>query len=164
MIRSIEQINEGLAGLTDVMNLEMTATPHQWSYSLKVTLANSSGQTVVLCCEDISSLHISEFGGGLTQFLVLRGKDVREKQLDRAMFHFSDLERGGNVLARSATTEATAMPLPLIVQLRTWRYFNLHCARAGKGGKRGQTHLFCVRPQTQTDSVASRFAPADTAV
>ena len=94
MIRSIEQINEALAGFTDVISLEIVATRAQWAYALRITLADASGETVLLFCEDISSLRVSEFGGGLTQFLVLRGRDVREDQLDRVKFHFRDVERG----------------------------------------------------------------------
>lgn len=94
MIQSTDEINEALAGFTDVISLETVAAGAQWSYDLRITLANASGKAVVLHCEDVSSLHISEFGGGLTQFLVLRGRDVREKQLDRVRFHFCDLERG----------------------------------------------------------------------
>ncbi len=69
------------------------ATRAQWAYALRITLANGSGEAIVLFCEDFSNLHVSEFGGGLTQFLVLRARDVREEQLDRVKFHFRDVER-----------------------------------------------------------------------
>jgi hypothetical protein len=93
MIRPIEQINEVLTGFADVISLEMVAIRAQRGYDLKITLANSSGEVIVLSCGDVSSLHISEFGGGLTQFLCLRGRDMRERQLDRVTFHFHDVER-----------------------------------------------------------------------
>ena len=92
MIRSVEQINQVLAGFTDVINLEIVATHAQEAYALRITPANSSGETVVLPCEDISSLDVSEFGGGLTRFLVLRGRDVRAAQLDGVTYHFRDVE------------------------------------------------------------------------
>jgi hypothetical protein len=93
MIRSIEQINESLAGFSDVVSLEIAATRARSADALRITLANSSGETVVLFCEDVSGLHLAEFGGGSNQFLVLRGRNVRDEQLDRVTFHFCDVER-----------------------------------------------------------------------
>ncbi len=108
MTRLIEQINEALAGFTDVISLEITATRAQYAYALSITLADASGETVILFCEDISNLHVSEFGGGLTQFLVLRGRDVREEQLDRVTFHFRDAERGA-IAFDCVSAEVTAL-------------------------------------------------------
>jgi len=44
MIRSIEQINEALAGFTDVISLEASMTADRRSYGLRITLGNSSDE------------------------------------------------------------------------------------------------------------------------
>ena len=106
MIQSNEQINEGLVGFTDVIEAEVVATAQRWSYSLKLILADDSGNTVALRCEEVSNLRIRDFGGGLTQFLALRGRDARTNQIDKVNLHFSDLERGAIALdCRSASLE-----------------------------------------------------------
>ena len=90
---SAEQINRAITGLTDVMELKLESDALTGKYELTLVLLGAAGNTVVLKCEDISNFGLSEFGGGLTQFLMLRAEDVKAQQLDRVSFHFADLER-----------------------------------------------------------------------
>jgi hypothetical protein len=93
MIRSVGQINEALAGFTDVEELSLGPRSIQGQYALRIILADPRGNRVILRCEDISGLKITDFGGGLSQFLCLRAVDIRDRQLDRVRFHFADKER-----------------------------------------------------------------------
>jgi hypothetical protein len=93
MNTSAEQINRNLAGYTEVRQLDIQFEVETGSYELQLTLADAQGDTRILSCRDISSLKMDDFGGGLTQFLVLRCDDVREMQLDRVALHFAELER-----------------------------------------------------------------------
>ena len=93
MIKSIEQVNDALRGFADVRDLVVRMDSHSQKYDLTLVLADSSGRCIKLVCVDTSSLQIRDFGGGLSQFLVMRATDVRDRQLDRVSFHFADLER-----------------------------------------------------------------------
>ncbi len=90
---SVIQLNSALSGFTDVTELRLLADPSTGAYGIKLTLEDSAGASVTLNCSNVSGLSLSEFGGGLTQFLALRAEDVREKQLDRVAIHFADMER-----------------------------------------------------------------------
>jgi len=91
---SAEQINQSIAGFTDVVQLQLEVDPSSGKYELTLALADAQGKEVVLKCKDVSNLGLSEVGGGLIQFLSLRAQDVRARQLDRVFFHFADVERG----------------------------------------------------------------------
>jgi hypothetical protein len=93
MIESVEEINSQLIGFTEVVELNLKADSARGALDLKLRLANSSGEILLISCLDVSSLDLSEFGGGLTQLLLLRCSDLRENQLDRVKFHFSEVER-----------------------------------------------------------------------
>jgi hypothetical protein len=90
---SEEKINEAINGFSDVNDLNLLIDKATGSYELRIVLAHPSGQSLLLSCRDVSSLRLADFGGGLTQFLAFRCKDVRLKHLDRVSFHFSELER-----------------------------------------------------------------------
>jgi len=90
---SAEQINQSIAGYTDVAQLNLQVDPSSGKYELTLALFDAQGNEAVLRCKDVSNLALSEVGGGLTQFLSLRAQDVRERQLDRVSFHFADVER-----------------------------------------------------------------------
>ena len=93
MNRSVEQLNEALAGFAHIDELRLSMPSNQGRYDLRLVLTDSRGDKIVLNCGEISSLRIADFGGGLSQFLGLRVMDVRGRQLDRVSFHFSEGER-----------------------------------------------------------------------
>jgi hypothetical protein len=93
MTASETQLNGILVGFTEVAELCLSRNCSSGAYELRLTLGNACGEVVHLNCLDISNLAITEFGGGLTQFLVLRAEDVSNRQLDRVSLHFADLER-----------------------------------------------------------------------
>jgi hypothetical protein len=90
---SVDEINEDLKGFSSLVELGLTSEQSLGKYDLKIILANDEGRTLLLHCKDVSSLRLSEFGGGLTQILALRCEDVRAQQHDRVTIHFADLER-----------------------------------------------------------------------
>jgi hypothetical protein len=94
MTLSVEHLNAVLVGFTEVIELKLQTDRASQEYDLQLVLADGRGDTIVLNCSGISNFRMSEFGGGLTQFLALRAEDVRSQQLDRIVFHFTDLERG----------------------------------------------------------------------
>jgi hypothetical protein len=91
---SASQINNAIAGFTDVVELSIPRQRDDSGYDLALTLTNADGVAVRLECFDVSSLAMVEFGGRLTQLLCLRAEDVRPAQLDRVALRFLDLERG----------------------------------------------------------------------
>ena len=93
MAASISQINRALFGFTDVLELHLSRDLSTGSYQLRILLENAAAEVVVLGCQHVSNLSISEFGGGLTQFLALRAEDMSNIGLDRVSMHFADLER-----------------------------------------------------------------------
>jgi hypothetical protein len=93
MNQSAERINEVLAGFTDVEELSLGPRGFRERYDLQIVLTDSHGDGVVLKCANVSGLRIADFVGGLSQFLCLRAKDQRVRQLDRIKFHFVDEER-----------------------------------------------------------------------
>jgi hypothetical protein len=107
MKRSAEHINEALRGYTEVVKLSLEADRTSGMYELTLSLANSEGHLITLTCHDVSSLRLSDFGGGLTQFLTLRVEDVVAQQLDRIALHFADLERGAIAFDCSAADIVT---------------------------------------------------------
>ena len=93
MSPSVVEINVALAGFADVEELSLGPRSPEGRYDLRIVLSDPKRNTVVLNCGDVSSLKIADFGGGLSQFLCLRAVDLRDRQLDKVMFHFSDEER-----------------------------------------------------------------------
>jgi len=93
MSQSVEQINEALAGFTDIEELSLGPRSRQERYDLRVVLTDARGGRIALNCGDVSGLKITDFGGGLSQILCLRAEDVRSRRLDRVSFHFADKER-----------------------------------------------------------------------
>jgi hypothetical protein len=87
-----ESINEALRGFTDVMGLSLIIDPVSGKYQLTLELADAGSRSIHLRCADVSSLRLSAFGGGLTQFLQFRCCDVSSQQLDRVALRFSDNE------------------------------------------------------------------------
>jgi hypothetical protein len=68
---SVNGINETLKGFTDVAELSLISGENLDKYDLKILLFDGNGGRLLLTCKDVSNLRISEFGGGLTQFLAL---------------------------------------------------------------------------------------------
>jgi hypothetical protein len=62
---SAPQINNAIAGFTDVVELSIPRRRDDGDYNLAVTLTNSDAVAVRLECFDISSLSMLEIGGGL---------------------------------------------------------------------------------------------------
>src|SRR5580704_9046486 len=93
MMQSVEEINRVLAGFSDVQELAISFEPAFGTYSLKLVLAGASEHTITLQFGEIRDLRLIEFGGGLTQILGLRAYDVRARQFDRIVYHFTDCER-----------------------------------------------------------------------
>jgi hypothetical protein len=92
MNESLDELNKALAGFTDVLRMEVSFHLSQAIYEVEIVLADDVHKVITLRCKDVSGLQISEFGGGMAQFVLLRAMDLRESRLDRAKFHFSDLE------------------------------------------------------------------------
>lgn len=92
MNESLGELNKALAGFTDVLRMEISFDLSQAIYELEIVLANDVHELITLRCKDVSGLQISEFGGGMAQFMLLRATDLGESQRDRVRFHFSDLE------------------------------------------------------------------------
>ena len=89
-----EQINHAISGFTDVSELSLSINHREGKYDMTLVLSNSKDEIVILKCQDVSNLRVSDFGGGLTQFMCLRSQDVSERQLDRVCFQFVELEKG----------------------------------------------------------------------
>lgn len=84
-----------LAGYTTVNSLEFKFDPVRSVCDLSLELENPTTRTsIALLLRGISDLMLKEFGGGLTQLLCLRIKDIRESQLDRLNFEVSEMGRG----------------------------------------------------------------------
>lgn len=91
----VDSANELLSGHTDVLSVTFTSEPPLWSCAVSVVLLDASrdGPGIVLRCSDVSRFSLSELGGGLTQLLCLRVRDVAHEGRDRVRFVVEDLER-----------------------------------------------------------------------
>jgi len=100
----LDALNLALPAYTTVLSANFEAEP-DWSARLTLTLqANpaTTPDTLRLTCCGVAGLSLHGFGGGLTQVLCLRGTDIRDQQLDRLNFAFTDLEE--NVIAFQCRT------------------------------------------------------------
>jgi hypothetical protein len=92
-----EEINSLLSGLSVLRLFEFVANDDCSIYSLSVTLSEDKdleSRTVKVEFEGVSQLAVSGFGGGLTQILIVRVRDIRARGWDRAYFQVDELERG----------------------------------------------------------------------
>jgi hypothetical protein len=102
-----ELINNALSGFSNVLGLCLMIDPISGKYQLTLELADERSTSTLLRCVDISNLHLSAFGGGLTQFLRFRCVDVRSEQLDRVALHFSD-DEGKTIIFNCADCEVVS--------------------------------------------------------
>ena len=95
----VESLNQALAGLTSVSSMLFESEADGFC-RLTLILGRESalvaGASEIVCFSfnGVSNLKVADFGGGLTQVMCLRCKDVRGQQLDRINFELEDLEDG----------------------------------------------------------------------
>jgi hypothetical protein len=89
----IDELNRRLAGFTDVMEMALRWNYASCGYDLSIVLSHQiDARTLTLRCSNVSQLRLSDFGGGITQFLGLQGEDVTAHQLEIIRFRFVDSE------------------------------------------------------------------------
>lgn len=91
-----EELNEVLRGFTIVRRLEFAVEVRSGACTLMLDLTKTdTGKGEVLIVEflDVASLSLKDFGGGLTQLLLLHVDDIRHEQLDRRNYAVRELER-----------------------------------------------------------------------
>ena len=91
MVNAAENLNRQIIGFTNVIELALTYEQED-GYTMKLLLENSQQYQIELRCTNVSELKLDQFGGGLSQFLVLRVTDISDHQLDRANLRFTELE------------------------------------------------------------------------
>ena len=92
MQMTIENANDTLRGFTDVLSLEFNWSLTECRYDFKLVLTNDSSQKRTLLCNGVSGVKLSRFGGGMSQFMLLKLIDVRAHQWDRVSYKLRELE------------------------------------------------------------------------
>lgn len=90
-------LNDQLRGFTVVLSLSLEGKDDCSTYDLVLHLAESSAvgsPAIAVAFVEVTSLSVSDFGGGLTQLLHLHVIDVRHHQRDRVSLEVTELERG----------------------------------------------------------------------
>lgn len=91
-----EELNKKLRGFTTVLRLEFSVELPSGSCTLTLELTQSAvgkGDVLVVEFLDVAALSLRDFGGGLTQLLLLQVTDISDKQLDRRNYEMRELER-----------------------------------------------------------------------
>ena len=91
-----KELNEKWRGFTTVLRLEFSVDLPSGSCTLTLELARSDmgkGEVLVVEFLDVAALSLKDFGGGLTQLLLLHVDDITYKQLDRRNYEVRELER-----------------------------------------------------------------------
>ena len=91
-----EELNEALRGFTIVRRLEFSVEVQSGACTLMLDLTRSNtGNEELLMVEflDVASLSLQDFGGGLTQLLLLQADDISHERLDRRNYEVRELER-----------------------------------------------------------------------
>jgi len=91
-----EELNKKLRGFTTVLRLEFSVELPSGSCTLTLELTHSDvggGDVLVVEFLDVASFSLKDFGGGLTQLLLLQVNDISYKQLDRTNYEIRELER-----------------------------------------------------------------------
>jgi hypothetical protein len=84
-----------LFGYTTVNDLKFEFDAARSVCDLTLQLENPSSQkAITLVLKEVANLRLNEFGGGLTQLLLLMIEDVRGLQYDRINFKVKEIERG----------------------------------------------------------------------
>ncbi|MEP3243983.1 MAG: hypothetical protein ABJN40_14955 [Sneathiella sp.] len=90
---NLDELNKRLLGSNCVLGISLDMEHKSLKYNLVLTLAESEiegAKKLIIYFYDVSELRLSEFGGGLTQFMHL--KIVRnEFQHDRKVYSLSEL-------------------------------------------------------------------------
>jgi hypothetical protein len=91
-----KELNEKWRGFTTVLRLEFSVDLPSGSCTLTLELMRGDigkGEVLVVEFLDVASLSVKDFGGGMTQLLLLRVDDIMYKQLDRRNYEVRELER-----------------------------------------------------------------------
>jgi hypothetical protein len=91
-----KELNEKWRGFTTVLRLEFSVELPSGSCTLTLELMRGDigkGEVLVVEFLDVAALSLKDFGGGLTQLLLLRVDDIMYKQLDRRNYEVRELER-----------------------------------------------------------------------
>jgi len=91
------ELKKAMFGFTIVTKLSLDVNRQNWSTTLVLELAKGEQQdsgSIRVTFRGVSGLKLVDFGGGLTQFLHLDVKDLRNQQLDSVSFHIYEEERG----------------------------------------------------------------------
>ena len=97
----IEDMNRELRGQTYVKQLEFECEFESGVCSVRIVLARSASENspgVIAAFTGVTGLSIRSFGGGITQVMCLRLKDVTSEQMDRVSYALEELEHGNIVL------------------------------------------------------------------
>ena len=90
-----KELNDKWRGFTTVLRLEFSVELPSGSCTLSLELMRGVEKGDVLAVEflDVAALSLKDFGGGMTQLLLLRVDDIMDKQLDRRNYEVRELER-----------------------------------------------------------------------
>jgi hypothetical protein len=91
-----KELNEKWRGFTTVLRLEFSVELPSGSCTLTLELMRGDigkGEVLVVEFLDVAAFSLKEFGGGLTQLLLLHVDDISHKQLDRRNYEVRELER-----------------------------------------------------------------------
>jgi hypothetical protein len=91
-----KELNERWRGFTTVLRLKFSVDLPSGSCTLTVELMRGDigkGEVLVVEFLDVAALSLKDFGGGLTQLLLLHVDDISHKQLDRRNYEVRELER-----------------------------------------------------------------------
>jgi hypothetical protein len=90
-----QDIANALKGFTVVLNLQFSVEVQTGECQLTLNLARSErhgDESVEVDFMGVTNLSIKEFGGGITQLLLLSVEDVRDKQWDNIYYYVSEVE------------------------------------------------------------------------
>lgn len=87
-----ELTTRALRGFVDVREFALALDTSTSRYSLRLTLADATGNTKTLHCGDVQNLEFNATGEGFEQMPLLRIEDVRGDGLDRICYTIDELE------------------------------------------------------------------------
>jgi len=105
------KLTEALRGFTLLLSLEFSVELDSGNCALIMNLTDGEAKgakSISAEFSGVSNLRIEDFGGGMTQLLLLVVEDIRDKQLDRLNYQIRELERNSiSFMCRTAIIKGT---------------------------------------------------------
>ena len=94
--KRVEEVNFAMQGLSILLHFDMEASQDCSSYNLTLELGDKPRQPsrrTFVRFRNVSEMRIKDFGGGLTQLLLLKAQELGAFVIEGAKFEVKELER-----------------------------------------------------------------------